>query len=84
MNINVWARNDDPKASLVQIINEETKHVWYYDTMFRWAVKRGERLEARSFSNKKDCDQACKDFYSATYDDFTNDWVHKYNPHPNY
>jgi RHS repeat-associated protein len=84
MNINVWARNDDPKASLVQIINEETKHVWYYETMFKWAIKRGEQLEAKSFSNMKDCNQACQDFYAATYKDFTDDWVHKYNPHPNY
>jgi RHS repeat-associated protein len=84
MNINVWARNDDPKASLVQIINEETKHVWYFETMFKWAIKRGEQLEGKTFSNKKDCDDACKAFYSATYNDFADDWVHKNNPHPNY
>jgi RHS repeat-associated protein len=82
MSIDVWARNDDRRASLFQIMDEEKKHVLYDEVMFKWAVKRGELLESKSFSSKKGCDSACQDFYSATAKDFTSNWVHKYNPHP--
>jgi len=84
MDQTIWARQDDPRTPLTQIINEEMKHVRYNEVMFKWAVKRGERLEAQSFSNKKDCDEGCRAFYQAMHDDFFSDWVHKYNPHPNY
>ncbi len=84
MNMNVWARNDDPHASLSQILYEEEKHVRDYKVRFRWAIQRGERLEAQKFLNKPDCDTACKAFYKATNDDFMsgNGWVHQHNPHP--
>jgi RHS repeat-associated protein len=84
MSIDVWARDDDPKASLIQIMNEETKHVWYLEAAFKFALKRGENLEAKRFSSKGACDQACKNFNTATYDDFSQfgNWVHTNNPHP--
>jgi RHS repeat-associated protein len=84
MSMNVWARNDDPQASLSQILNEEEKHVRDYKVRFKWAIQRGERLEAQDFSNKPDCDAACKAFYKATKDDFKSGegWVHEHNPHP--
>ncbi len=84
MDVTVWARNDDREAPLTQILYEETKHVWYLETSFRWAVSRGERLEAKKFPTKSACKGACKDFYSATRDDFSQfeSWVHENNPHP--
>jgi RHS repeat-associated protein len=78
----VWARNDDPLAPLTQILFEETKHVQYYKVMFKWAIKRGEQLEAKEFSNKKDCDAACQNYLDVTKKDFISDWVHENNPHP--
>lgn len=82
MNTNVWVRNDDPHFPLKQLLFEERKHVLVDTARFRWAIGRAERLESRSFSTPSDCDDACKAFYETTYNDFHDNWVHKYNPHP--
>lgn len=82
MTMDVWARNDDPRAPLTQILLEEEKHVRYFKVMFKWAIKRGEQLEAQKFSNKSDCDAACQAYYAGIKRDFEDDWVHRNNPHP--
>jgi RHS repeat-associated protein len=82
MSLNVWVRQDDPAYTVPQIINEEMKHVKYWQVMFKWAIKRGEQLEGQSFTTWWQCDDACKAYKQATYKDFASDWVHENNPHP--
>jgi RHS repeat-associated protein len=82
MCLNVWVRQDDPAYTVPQIINEEMKHVKYWQVMFKWAIKRGEQLEGQSFTTWWQCDDACKAYKQATYKDFASDWVHENNPHP--
>lgn len=49
MSLNVWVRQDDPAYSVAQILDEEMKHVQYWQTMSKWATRRGEQLEGHSF-----------------------------------
>ena len=81
MSLNVWVRQDDPAYTVPQIINEEMKHVQYWQVMFKWAIKRGEQLEGQSFPTWWQCDDACKAYKQATYKGFASEWVHESNPH---
>lgn len=77
MNIDVCARNDDPRAPLTQILFEEEQHVRYFKAMLRRAISRGEQREAREFSNKPDCDVVCKAWYEGIKREFEDDWVQR-------
>ncbi len=82
LKLNVWARDDHPTIPLAKILYEEEKHVRYWKVMFKWAIQRAERLEARAFKYWWECNEACKGMVASTEEDFNDDWVHRNNPHP--
>jgi RHS repeat-associated protein len=61
LNLHVWARYDDPRASTFQVIAEEAKHVSGWTAVFDDFIKIGESYE-KVYQSPSDCWGACKEF----------------------
>jgi len=63
MNLHVWVRHDDPRATAQQAMGEEDKHVAGWNAVFDQFITIGETYE-KVYPTSDACWNACKAFDS--------------------